>query len=65
MKKCNYNVYIKFSKIKKIEVEAESKKEAEEMVRDMLNKTNIYKLNIPIVSRSYAICQTKKIKKKR
>jgi len=26
MKKCNYNVYIKFSKTKKIEVEAESKK---------------------------------------
>ena len=65
MKKCNYNVYIKFSKTKKIEVEAESKKEAEEMVRDLLNKTDIYKLNMPIVSRNYAICQTKKIKKRK
>lgn len=34
------------------------------MVRDMLNKTNIYKLNVPIVSRNYAICQTKKLRKK-
>lgn len=60
-----YYIDIKLSKTKRLEVEAENKKEAIEMVKNMAERTNIFILNMPVVSRSYAICQIKKIRTKR
>jgi len=65
MENFDYYAYVKFTKVKVIKVKGENKKEAEESVRDLLEKTNAYELNMPIVSRSYSICQIKKIKRKK